>query len=86
MPIICRFLGIIITVYYKEHGVPHFHAKYGEFGAVIAIETLKLIKGELPKRVLNLVVEWAFEHRDELLINWKLAREEEPLNLINPLT
>lgn len=30
MPEISRFLGIVIGMFYKEHGVPHFHAVYGE--------------------------------------------------------
>ncbi|WP_343405710.1 DUF4160 domain-containing protein, partial [Caldilinea sp.] len=28
MPEISRFFGIVIAMYYKEHGIPHFHAKY----------------------------------------------------------
>ena len=31
MPAICRFLGITIYMYHREHGVPHFHAVYGEY-------------------------------------------------------
>ena len=38
MPEICRFLGIVIAMYYKEHEPPHFHAKYGEYHAAFAIE------------------------------------------------
>ncbi len=29
MPEVSRFLGIVIAMYHKEHGIPHFHAKYG---------------------------------------------------------
>ena len=85
MPEISRFLGIVIAMYYKEHGVPHFHAKYGEFRGALSIEDLKLIEGSLPKRVRSLVLEWAFEHREELAENWDLAREGKPLNPIPPL-
>ena len=28
MPEICRFLGIVITMYHREHEPPHFHARY----------------------------------------------------------
>ena len=38
MPEISRFFGIIITIYWKDHGIPHFHAKYQEHRAVFAIE------------------------------------------------
>jgi len=34
MPIIARFYGIVIKMYFKEHGVPHFHAIYGEFNGL----------------------------------------------------
>jgi Domain of unknown function (DUF4160) len=27
MPTICRFLGIIVTMYYNDHAPPHFHAR-----------------------------------------------------------
>ena len=85
MPEICRFLGIIISMYYKEHAPPHFHAKYGEQRASFSINELKLIEGTLPKRVVSLVLEWAFEHRSELIENWELARNKEDLKKIDPL-
>ena len=71
MPEISRFFGIVIAIYYKEHGVPHFHAKYAGQTGVFSIVELKLIEGRLPKRVVALVLEWAFEHRSELLENWQ---------------
>lgn len=54
MPEICRFFGIIISIYYKEHAPPHFHAKYGEQRAAFSINELKVIEGSLPKRVVSL--------------------------------
>jgi hypothetical protein len=85
MPEICRFLGIIIVMYYKEHQPPHFHAKYGDQVGVFSIPDLTLIEGLLPKRVISLVLEWAFEHRDELLDDWELAMTKKPLRKIPPL-
>lgn len=85
MPEISRFFGIIIAMYYKEHGIPHFHAKYGGQRGVFSVSELKLIKGRLPKRVIALVLEWAFEHRDELMENWQLAMAKKPLRKIPPL-
>jgi len=66
MPEISRFFGIVIPIYYKEHGVPHFHAKYSGQTGVFSIIDLKLIEGRLPKRVVDLVLERAFEHRSEI--------------------
>ncbi|HEX9838836.1 MAG TPA: DUF4160 domain-containing protein [Anaerolineales bacterium] len=38
MPVIARFYGIIIKMYFSqsEHGIPHFHAVFST-GMVIAI-------------------------------------------------
>ena len=85
MPEISRFLGIIITMYFREHGPPHFHARYGDFRAAFAIEDLEIIEGRLPRRVTALVLEWAFEHRKDLLDNWRRASERKPLKPVRPL-
>lgn len=85
MPEISRFFGIIITMNYNDHEPPHFHARYGGDQAIIAIETLRVLGGRLSPRVMGLVVEWALQHRDELLEDWRLARESAPLKRIAPL-
>jgi hypothetical protein len=85
MPEISRFLGIIIAMYYKDHQPPHFHAKYGDQTGVFSIAELSLIEGQLPRRVILLVLEWAFEHRNELMENWELAMAKKPLRKIPPL-
>jgi len=85
MPEISRFLGIVIAIYYNDHQPPHFHAKYGDETGVFSISDLKLIEGYLPKRVALLVLEWAFEHRDELQEDWELAMARRPLRKIAPL-
>jgi hypothetical protein len=85
MPTLCRFLGIVIRMYHKDDGPPHFHAYYGDTGAVIEIETLRVSSGRLPRRALALVHEWAFQHRPELLENWRRAESREALAEIEPL-
>lgn len=85
MPEISRFLGIIIVMYYMEHQPPHFHAKYGDQIGAFSIADLSLIEGNLPKRVISLVLEWAFEHRVELMEDWELAMAKKPLRKITPL-
>ncbi|HHV65402.1 MAG TPA: DUF4160 domain-containing protein [Peptococcaceae bacterium] len=45
----------------------------------------KVIKGKLPKRQLKMVLAWAEMHSDELMQNWELARNNQPLNKIAPL-
>jgi hypothetical protein len=85
MPTICEFFGILIRMYYDDHNPPHFHAYYGDHEAIIAIDTLEVIEGSLPKRAKALTVEWALEHRGELLEDWRLAERHFPLNKIEPL-
>jgi len=85
MPELCRFFGIVIGIFYREHGRPHFHAVYGEFEAVIDIETGAVISGDFPKRALSLVSEWRSVHVSELQENWDLARQHQPLKKIPPL-
>ena len=85
MPEISRFFGIVITMYFADHPPPHFHVRYGGQKAVIAIETLTLLYGELTPRVFGMVIEWASQHQAALLANWQLARRQEPLIKIKPL-
>ena len=85
MPEICRFLGIVIAMYYNEHAPPHFHAKYGKQWAAFSTEDLRIIEGKLPQRVISLVLEWAFLHREELMENWHRAERREKLEKIEPL-
>ena len=55
MPVITRFYGIVIKMYFKEHGVPHFHAIYAEFNGVFNIKTLKMIEVDLPRTAHKLL-------------------------------
>lgn len=85
MPTISRFYGIIIRMFFDEHAPPHFHVEYAEFQAQIAIETLQVMVGSLPRRALALVLEWAASHRTELLENWELCRQHQQPKRIQPL-
>jgi len=85
VPEISRFFGIIIAMFYNDHAPPHFHVRYGGQKALIAIETLAMIEGNLSPRALGLVTEWAALHRDELRADWELARQLQPLRPIEPL-
>ena len=85
MPEISRFYGIIIKLFYDDHPPAHFHALYGEFEALVAIESLAVIAGKLPPRALGLVTEWALLHQDELRSAWQHAQDLEPVQRIDPL-
>jgi hypothetical protein len=84
MPIISRFLGIIITMYWSDHSPPHFHAKYGNYEITVTIDG-GIIEGQFPKRALRHVLEWLDLHKQELLDNWQRCQQREPLKTIEPL-
>jgi len=85
MPELTRFFGIIIAMYYNDHSPPHFHARYGADQAVIRIDTGEVIEGNLSARALRLVEEWRLLHEDELVNDWVLAQDRQPLIKIEPL-
>jgi len=85
MPKISEFFGIIVAMFYDDHYPPHFHAIYGEYKATFSIEDFRILEGRLPRRVISLVLEWAFLHREELGKEWELAKEHKPLFRIEPL-
>jgi hypothetical protein len=85
VPAISRFFGIVISMYYDDHVPAHFHSRYAEHRAKVAIESLSITEGKLPRRALALVLEWAELHKEELQQNWQLARDGLPLKPIAPL-
>jgi hypothetical protein len=85
MPTVSRFYGIIIQMYFADHGPPHFHVIYNEFRAVIGILDFSVLQGDLPPKALSLVMEWARLHRNELLQDWDLAARKQMPNPIAPL-
>lgn len=84
MPIISRFLGIIITMYWQDHAPPHFHAKYGEYQITVDILS-GVVEGKFPKRALQHVLEWYGLHQEELLNDWQLCQQSEMPKPIEPL-
>ena len=72
-------------MFWREHAPPHFHAMYGEFEILIDIRTFEAIKGSLPRRALALVLEWAAQHRAELMEDWNLCQSKQSPKRIEPL-
>jgi hypothetical protein len=85
VPTICRFYGIVIAMFFDDHGHPHFHARHAGCEAKIRIDQVEVIESTLDVRQLRLVLAWAELHREELLENWRLARAGETLLEIEPL-
>ena len=85
MPTLSTFYGILIQMFWNDHPPPHFHALYAEHEALIGIETLAVLEGYLPRRALALVLEWAEEHRAELMEDWELCSDNQRPKKIPPL-
>lgn len=73
MPVLSRFYGIIIRMYFlqKEHNPPHIHAIYGDDMAAITIAGGTVLEGALPNKALDLVREWISLNKEELLTIWE---------------
>ena len=85
MPEVCRFYGIVISIYYNDHGPPHFHARYGSDQTMIAMDSLTVLQGRLPPRAHGLVIEWAASRNPELRAAWAAARRMDTMGRIAPL-
>jgi Domain of unknown function (DUF4160) len=85
VPTISRFFGIVVAMFFDDHGPPHFHARHAGGTAKVRIDTVEVIESSLGRRQLRLVLAWAELHQDELLENWRLARSGETLREIEPL-
>jgi len=84
MPVISRFYGIVIAMYFNDHNPPHFHAKYSGYEGIFDFDG-NIVEGELPRRAISFVKEWVSSHKSELEENWNKARTGQPLNYIAPL-
>lgn len=73
MPVLSRFYGIIIRMYFlqNEHTPPHIHAIYNEDVAAIDFMTGKILEGHLPNKAMNMVQEWIALHKDALMEIWE---------------
>lgn len=85
VPAISRFFGIVIAMFFDDHGPPHFHARHADGSAKVRIDSLEVIESTLARRQLRFVLAWAELHQDELAANWRLARDGEILREIEPL-
>ena len=60
MPEIARFYDIVIKMFFGDHPPPHFHAIYGEYVALVSLESCEVIEGDLPNHAEKLVLEWTY--------------------------
>ena len=85
MPTMSRFFGIVVFMNYNDHDPPHFHARH-QFQEVLVDIHTGAVTGEMSRRALLMLSDWAEQHHEELLENWNRARERLPLVPIPPLS
>lgn len=88
MPELSRFFGIVIRMFVEvgePHHRAHFHAYYQDHSVALAIDTLEVLGGDLPKAQMRLVEAWAEIHRAELEADWALLQSGQPAVKIDPL-
>ena len=85
MPVISTFFGIVIRMFYREHGIGHFHAEYQGQLATFTFEGKILAGGIRSRTALRLIEEWTVTHREELEANWRRVATGEALDRIAPL-
>lgn len=85
MPVVSRFFGIVIRMFFDEHNPPHFHAEYQERKACFDFQG-NIFKGDLKSRTaIRFVRDWIDLHVQELEDNWNFARSGEAIHTIDPL-
>ena len=84
MPELCRFLGLVITMYHGDHPPPRFHVNHGRHNAQVLLDG-RILAGALPRHQRRLVRRWAELHRAELEESWERALRRQTLGTIEPL-
>jgi len=85
MPVLSKFYGIVIRMVFTRSFTAHFHAIYGQWELVVGISPLRVIQGDAPGRVRDMVLEWAEQHERELLNDWNRCGLAMPPLPIAPL-
>jgi hypothetical protein len=71
MPVISRFYGVVIRMLGARAMGARFHAIYGDSELVVSIDPVRVIQGEAPPGIRELVLRWALEHQKELMTAWR---------------
>jgi aryl carrier-like protein len=85
MPVISRFYGIVIRMLVAQSFTARFHAIYGDTELIVALDPVRIVNGDAPARMRDMVLEWATEHESELLTAWnQLVSAKQPM-VVAPL-
>ena len=85
MPIISKFYGIAIRMLRLKTFGARFHAIYENSELIVNLWPLQIVAGDAPRRVKDMVLEWAAQHQQELLVAWNRIQSGEAPNPVPPL-
>jgi hypothetical protein len=85
MPVLSKFYGIVIRMLIARPFTARFHAIYGNTELVVAIDPVRIVQGDAPGRMREMVIEWATQHQQELLEAWNRLNSAKPPMSIAPL-
>ena len=88
MAAISMFYGLVIYLYQFDnirHHIPHIHVKYQGEWAVFSILDGEIIEGDLKSDKAKLVQAWILIRKEDLIADWELAKEGQPIFKIEPL-
>lgn len=71
---ISEFLGITIFMNFESQDQPNFQALYNGWHGLFSISKLNYSQGNLPPKIVGLVIDWAALHRKELMASWECMK------------
>ena len=72
MPVIARFCGITIKMYFRqsEHNPPHIHATYANYTGLFDIKKGDMFEGDIPPKIQQMIKSFIELHQLQLLEMW----------------
>ena len=76
MPTVVEFGSVQIRLYAKDHLPPHFHISTPDGEAIVLLSDLRVVKGRIRRRDLELCRRWAMGNREILENEWNRLNRE----------
>jgi hypothetical protein len=73
----CSNRKVKVCIYADDEDPPHFHVRGPNISAKVAIRTLEVTRGAVPKRELDEIRAWARANTQALLEKWTELNERE---------
>lgn len=71
MPVLQRFGGFVIRMYFADHNPPHVHVVGPDFEALVSVADLAVMEGKLPVKFSREALDWVAANKTFLLLKWE---------------